>query len=147
MHRFWRCGGAQAKPATGLFEKNGNLFSSLLMKKGPFCPPASRRRTASYPSPLNNGNRCRLGWSTSFLHNLIACSIDEGKIGLEKGGGEGLAPAQSPLVFLFRLAACDLTCSPLSKRLEQANNLNAQTWGQKQQDKNERFELIYLWYK
>ena len=27
MHRFWRCGGAQAKPAIGLFERNGNLFS------------------------------------------------------------------------------------------------------------------------
>ena len=27
MHRFWRCGGAQAKPAIGLFEKNGKLFS------------------------------------------------------------------------------------------------------------------------
>ena len=26
-----------------------------------------------------------------------------------------------PLVFLFALAAYDLTCSPLSKRLEQAN--------------------------
>ena len=74
MHRFWRWGGAQAKPAIGLFEKNGNLFSSLLMNKGPFCPSASSRRTASYPSPLNDGNRRRLGWSASFLHNLIACS-------------------------------------------------------------------------
>ena len=41
----------------------------------------------------------------------------------------------------------DLNCSPLSKRLEQANNLKAKTWGQKQQEKKQRFELIYLWYK
>ena len=61
MSRFWRRGGAQAKPAIGLFEKNGNLFSSLLMRKGPFCPPASSGRTASYPSPLNDANRRRLG--------------------------------------------------------------------------------------
>ena len=58
---FCGCGGAQAKPAIGLFEKNGNLFSSLLMKKGPFCPLPSSRRTASYSSHLNDGNRRRLG--------------------------------------------------------------------------------------
>ena len=61
MNRFGRFGGAQAKPAIGLFEKNGHLFSSFLMKKGPFCPPASSTRTASYPSPLNDGNWRRLG--------------------------------------------------------------------------------------
>ena len=40
---------------------------------------------------------------------------------------------------LFGLAAYDLTCSPLSKRLEQANNLKAKTWGQKEVDKNQMF--------
>ena len=36
-------------------------FSSILMRKGPFCPPASSRETASDPSPLNDGNWRRLG--------------------------------------------------------------------------------------
>ena len=40
--------------------------------------------------------------------------IDEGK------NGAPVCPSFFPLVFLFSLAAYDLTCSPLSKRLEQA---------------------------
>ena len=69
--------------------------------------------------------------------------IDEGKYRAGKGRVFSLPP-QSPLVFfslvfLFGLAAYELTCSLLSKRLEQANNLKAKTWGQKEQDKNQRF--------
>ena len=33
-----------------------------------------------------------------------------------------VSPSFFPLVFLFAFAAYDLTCSPLSKRMEQANN-------------------------
>ena len=68
--------------------------------------------------------------------------IDEGKIGREKGGFSRSCPSLpsffSPRVS-FWLAAYDLTYSPLSKRLEQANNLKAKTWGQKEQDKKQRF--------
>ena len=53
--------------------------------------------------------------------------IDEGKN--RGGGGEGGFPRSRPspssffsLAFLFPLAAYDLTCSPLSKRLEQASS-------------------------
>ena len=54
-------------------------------------------------------------------------NIDEEKIGREKGGKAPAFSRSRPslpsffrLVFLFALAAYDLTCSPLSKRLEQA---------------------------
>ena len=51
--------------------------------------------------------------------------IDEGK----NGAPAPVSPRFFPLVFLFVLAAYDSTCSPLSKRLEQASLLLAHKVG------------------
>ena len=62
--------------------------------------------------------------------------IDEGKNRAGKGREIFSLPPQSPLVFfplvfLFAFAAYDLTCSPLSKRLEQAKTSGDAFWSLK----------------